>query len=120
METTEKVNPMRVIDNETGREYILDFNRETIAFAEDKGFTWDAVSDRIVTLVPFIWWVAFRRYYPRMARDKTDKILEDKGGIKPKELKRLKELWDQCLAPLIADDDDEEDAKNAKVTVVLD
>ncbi len=120
MELTEKVNPIKVKDLETNHTYILDFNRETVEFAEARGFSWDAVGDRPATLIPLIWWVAFRRYDPRISRDKTDKLLEAKGGIKPKEVKRLKDLYDQCLAPLIADDDAEDDAKNAKVTVELD
>jgi len=120
MELTEKVNPIKVKDLETNHTYVLDFNRETVEFAEARGFTWDEVGDKPATLIPLIWFVAFRRYDSRISKAKTDKLLEDKGGLKPKELKRLRELYDQCLAPLIADDDAEEDAKNAKVTVELD
>lgn len=120
MKLTEKVNPIKVKDLETNHTYVLDFNRESIEFAEARGFVWDDLGERIATLLPLIWYVAFRRYDPRISKAKTDKLLEDKGGLKPKELKRLRELWDQCLAPLIADDDEEEDVKNAKVTVELD
>ena len=120
MKLTEKVNPIKVKDLETNHTYVLDFNRETVEFAEARGFTWDEVGDKPATLIPMIWFVAFRRHEPRISKAKTDKLLEDKGGLKPKELKRLRELYDQCLAPLIADDEDEEDAKNAKVTVELD
>lgn len=111
------VAPMKVFDDETNRTYTLDFNRDTVRFAEDRGFTWDAVGDRPATLVPFIWYCAFRRYDPRISLEKTTKILEDLGGMKPKWIKRLRELYDQALVTLIADDDDE--VKNGHLTVEL-
>lgn len=120
MELKEKVNPIKITDDETGKVYILDFNRETVKFAEDRGFTWDDVGDRTATLVPLLWYTAFRRYDPRIGLDKTSKMLEDLGGMKPKWIKRLHELWDQALAPLIGEDDDDESVKNAKMTVELD
>ena len=33
-----KVNPMTITDNETGEKYILDFTRESVKFAEQRGF----------------------------------------------------------------------------------
>ena len=120
MELAEKFNPMKVVDHESNRTYILDFSRETVEFAEARGFTWELLGERPATLLPLIWYVAFRMHDPRISKEKTDKLLKEKGGLKPKELKRLHDLYDQCLAPLIANDDDEEDAKNAKVTVELD
>lgn len=122
MELNERVNPMKVTDNETGKTYILDFNRETVEFVENRGFSWDILGDRPATLLPLIWFAAFRRYNPRISKEKTDKLLENMGGLKPKQIKRLKDLYDQCLAPLIAsdDEDNEADQGNAKVTVELD
>ena len=122
MELTERVKPMRVTDNETGREYILDFTRETVRFAEERGFVWDEIGSKPGTLIPLIWYTAFRRYEPRMAFNKAEKLLEDAGGVSPKMIARLKELYDQALSSLVAEDreGDEEQGKNAKVTVTLD
>ena len=119
MELKEKVNPIKITDEETGKVYILDFNRETVQFAEDRGFTWEAVGDRPATMIPLIWYTAFRRHDPRISLDKTTKILEKLGGIQPKWVKRLHELYDQALVSLIADDSDEGASKNAKMTVEL-
>lgn len=120
MELTERVKPIRLTEKETGREYILDFTRETVRFAEDRGFDWDELGNKPATLIPLIWYTAFRRYEPRMAFNKAEKLLEDAGGLSPKMIARLKELYDQALASLVADDtEDEEKAKNAKVTVTL-
>lgn len=122
MELTERVNPIRVTDNETGREYILDFTRETVKIAESRGFKWSDMTedDKIATPLPIIWHTAFLRYEPRISVVKTDKILEDMGGIQPKQIARLKALYDQALSSLIAEDTEDGNTKNAKVTVTLD
>lgn len=121
MELTERVNPIKITDKETNRTYILDFSRDTVRFAEDRGFTWDEVGNKPATMVPLIWFAAFRRYEPKMSLDKATKLLEDLGGMKPKWIIRLRELYDQALASLIAKDEDEgeEDGKNGNLTVEL-
>lgn len=120
MELTERVNPIRVTDVETGREYILDFTRETVKIAEGRGFSWDELGDKIATLLPVIWHTAFLRYEPRISVIKTDKILEDMGGIQPKQIQRLRQLYDQAMSSLVAEDTEDGNTKNAKVTVTLD
>lgn len=122
MELTERKNPIRVTDVETGREYILDFTRETVAIAERRGFKWSDITDeeKIATTLPVIWNTAFLRYEPRMTQSKTDKILEMMGGIQPKQITRLKELYDQAVSSLVAEDTEDGNTKNSKVTVTLD
>lgn len=122
MELTERVNPIKLTDKETNHTYILDFNRDTVRFAEERGFDWDEVGNKPATLIPLIWYTAFRRYDPRISLDKTTKLLEDLGGMKPSWIVRLRELYNQALTSLIAQDtaDGEEEVKNAKVTVELD
>lgn len=120
---TEKVAPIRIKDAETNHTYILDFSRETVQFAEDRGFDWDLVGTKPGTLIPLIWFCAFRRYDRRISYEKTTQMLEDLGGMRTDWLRRLRALYDQSMASLIADPDkeeSEEDAKNAKLTVSLD
>lgn len=119
---SDRVAPIKITDKETNHVYVLDFNRESVQFAESNGFDWDLVSSQPATLIPLIWYCAFRRYDRRISRDKTTQLLEDLGGMRVDWLKRLKELYDQSMASLIADPDkaNEEDAKNAKLTVSLD
>lgn len=122
MEVTERVKPMRVTDVETGREYILDFTRETVAIAESRGFKWSDMTDdeKIAIPLPIIWHTAFLRYEPRIGMAKTNKLLEDAGGIQPKQIARLKALYEQALSSLVADDTEDGNTKNGKVTVTLD
>lgn len=122
MKLEERVKPIVITDTETNRKYTLDFNRETVRFAEERGFSWDEVGDKPAMMVPLIWYTAFRRYDPRISLDKTTKLLEDLGGMKPSWVVRLRELYNQALTSLIAQDaaeGEEEEAKNARLTVEL-
>ena len=118
---SDRVQPIRIKDSETNHTYILDFNRESVQFAEARGFDWDLIGTQPGTQIPLIWYCAFRRYDKRVSLDKTTQMLEDLGGMRTDWLKRLKELYDQSMASLIADPDkeDEEAAKNARLTVSL-
>lgn len=121
METTtkERVKPIRVTDEETGREYILDFSRETIKMAEARGFTWDLATDMPFTYLPIIWHYAFVRYEPRISPKKTQELFDIAGGIQPKQLARLKELYEQCGESLVAEETEDGNTKNSKISVVL-
>lgn len=123
MELTERVNPIKITDKETNRVYVLDFDRDAVIFAENRGFDWDEVGNKPATLIPFIWYVAFRRYDKKISMEKTTKLLEELGGMKQAWLLRLRELYNQSMAALIADPDlegKEDEAKNGNLTVELD
>ena len=122
MKITDRVNPIKITDKETNHVYTLDFNRETVQFAEDRGFNWNLVGEKTATMIPLIWYCAFRRYDKRISLEKTTKLLEDLGGMRVEWLARLHELYDQSMASLIADPDkpEDDDGKNAMLTVSLD
>ena len=117
----EIVKPIKITDSETNRVYILDFDRDSVVYAEARGFDWDEVGSKPGIMIPLIWNAAFRRYDKKLSMEKTTKILETLGGMRPEWLARLKQLYDQSLASLIADPDETgEEGKNAKMTVSLD
>lgn len=122
MKIVDRVNPIKITDKETNHIYTLDFSRDTVQFAEDRGFDWDLVGTKPGTMIPLIWYCAFRRYDRRISFEKTTQLLEDLGGMRVDWLKRLHELYDQSVASLIADPDkpEDEDGKNAMLTVSLD
>lgn len=118
MEIKDKVMPIKITDKDTGRTYILEFNRDTISIAEQAGFNWDDFPKMVATYTPIIWYCAFRMHDRRISLAETDKILDQIGGLTGDIVKRLRDLWNQGLAPLV--NDDEEDAeKNAKWEVDL-
>ena len=120
MATEEKslVKPIRLIDNETGESYILEFNRDTVRWAEQRGFDPEKVTTYPMTVGADFFYYAFRMHHKNIARDKTDKILfESLGGINDttgKILGRLMELYYQTFNTLT---DGEEE--NPRMTVEL-
>lgn len=114
----EKIKPIRITMRDTNETYELDFNRESVKFAEANGFKLEDVADYVATKVPEFFYYAFRWHHKRLSRGQTDKILEKLGGVTTPMLERMAELYQQAA---IANNvqDDEELEKNALVTVEL-
>lgn len=118
MET--RIKPMIVRDNETGERYELDFTRESVQFAEGRGFEPDKVLDFPTTQIPALWFYAFRANHKKMAKNQTDALLSKIGGVTDAMLERLILLYQQAITSNNIYQDDEDLAKNALVTVELD
>ncbi len=101
---------------EDGKEYTLEFNRESIRFAESRGFNINDMWAFPMTKIPEIFFYAFRMHHRNLSREKTDKILEDMGGLSGDILERLGELYNVPFETLLPDDDE---PKNSKVTVEM-
>ena len=112
---SERVNPIRV--EVEGESFTLEFSRETVRFAENRGFNIEQISDFPQTNIPALWFYAFRKNHKNISREKTDKILERMGGLTEQQIVRLVELYQEPNRALIADN--EEQQKNAGVTVEL-
>lgn len=116
-ETKELARPIRLVDNETGESYILEFDRDTVRWAEQRGFDPDLVTKFPMTVGADFFFYAFRMHHRNIARDKTDKILFDYlGGINEttgKILARLMELYYQTFDTLA------DKAENPRIAVEL-
>jgi len=118
----ERIAPFVFTVNETGERYELDFNRESVKFAERKGFSIEKCIQQPTTYIPELWFCAFRKNHNTVGRNTTDKILlEEFKGLTPEYFERLIGLFNQAgLATVVRDDEDEEvETKNSKVTVEL-
>lgn len=119
----DKVNPIRITDHKgiiynPGDVYELDFSRESILFAESKGFRVEDVVDYPVTNISNLFYYAFRKNHKSVSREKTDKFIAAWGGVSEGVLKRLIELYNQAATSNnIQTDEDAE--KNAAVTVEM-
>lgn len=112
----EKINPM-VIRFEDGETYTLEFNRKTVSEAENAGLKLGDASDRLMNVVPELFYFAFRMHHPNMKRSQTDKILfDDLGGLTEAQLERLIDLFGAPYSTLMNEGKTE---KNAKTTVIL-
>ena len=117
-EANERVKPIKLTDTETGDEYILEFDRESIRFAEARGFDIDDVGKYPMTKIPELFFYAFRMHHKNVSREKTDRILfEDLGGLPKGVAERLGALYAAPFEALSQNED--KTVKNPKVTVEL-
>lgn len=112
-----RVKPLLVKDPETGEEYTLEFSRESVKFAEQRKFNLSELTNFPATNIPALWFYAFRKNHRDVAREKTDRLLENLGGLTAAELERLVILYNQPVASLVITDPSER--KNSKITVEL-
>lgn len=114
-QVSERVNPIIIRNEDTGDEYTLEFNRETIRFAEQRGFDIADVGKFPMTKLPELFFYAFRMHHRNVSREKTDRILfDDLGGMPDGMAERLGALYS---APFEALSNDNGKAKNSKMTV---
>ena len=112
---SERVNPIIIRNEDTGDEYTLEFNRESIRFAEQRGFDIADVGKFPMTKLPELFFYAFRMHHRNVSREKTDRILfDDLGGMPDGLAERLGALYS---APFEALSNDNGKAKNSKMTV---
>ena len=110
---TERVQPIELTDEDTGKTYILEFNRDVVRRAERNGFCIDDCA-RFPTKCYDLWYYAFFMHHERdVKRKRTDELLDSIGGVAdaPDGLfERLGELYAQAYKTL-------EDEKNVRATV---
>lgn len=118
-------NPVIIKDSKNKKEYTLEFTRDSVRFAESRGFRIEDVDAFPMTKIYELFFYAFRAHHPSMARANTDEIIENWGGIRCMPtglLPRLGELYSVPFGVLNDEETEEEAAereKNADVTVIL-
>lgn len=112
----EKIKPIVITDSENGDIFTLEFNRESIRFAESKGFNVEDISNKPMTALPNLFFYAFRMHHKNLSREKVDKIYDKLGGLTTAMVERLGALYAVPFETLLQD---EEDLKNAKMTVEM-
>ena len=109
----ERVKPIELTDNETGKVYTLDFNREIVRRVERNGFSLGEC-EKFPTLLSDLFYYSFLMHHEReVNRKKADAFLDSIGGItdSPEGLwERLGQLYTQTFATL-------GDEKNGRMTV---
>lgn len=112
----EKIKPIVLTDNENGDVFTLEFNRESVKYAEMKGFNIDDIANKPMTAIPNLFYFAFRMHHKSVSREKIDKVYDKLGGLTTAMVERLGALY---AAPFEALIQDEEDLKNSKMTVEM-
>ena len=110
----ERVKPIIIRDTKNKREYTLEFDRDSVRFAEGRGFKLDDVDAYSMTKVPEFFWYAFRMHHKSVSLGQAEEILKQIGGINEAIARRLVELWVQTYDSL-----GNEETKNPDMTVEL-
>lgn len=112
-----KVNPIIVTDPDSGEQFTLEFSRDTVRFAEQRGFKIGELTDYPQINIPALFHYAFRKNHKFVTKERTDKILEDLNGLTPNEIGRLAELYNQPNEALI--NTEEGGRKNSRLTLEM-
>ena len=110
----ERVKPIIIKDKKNNREYTLEFDRDSVRFAENRGFKLEDVDEYVMTKVPEFFWYAFRMHHKSVALNQAEEILKEIGGLNEAIAKRLVELYVQTYNALGS-----EETKNPDMTVEL-
>ena len=97
-----------------GKEYNLEYNRQSVKTMEQQGFVLDELSSKPMTMIPMLFSGAFIRNHKGMKRSLIDEIYEeinDKSGL----MEALMEMYAETLSTLM---DDKEDVGNVSWALV--
>lgn len=87
------VKPIKIIDTNTGEEFTLEFDKESVRFAESRGFDIEEVSKYPISKTEELFWYAFRKHHKRVDLLKARKLLEGIGTLPEGFLERLLSLY---------------------------
>ena len=110
----EKVRPIIIRDSKNNHEYTLEYDRDSIRFAESRGFKIEDIDSYAMTKVPEFFWYAFRMHHKSVALNQAEEILRQIGGMDEAIAKRLVALWMQTYDSLGS-----EETKNPDLSVEL-
>lgn len=118
---SKNVSPIILKNPDTHEEFVLEFNAESVKFAEQRGFALDDCDRAPLTKIPELFYYAFRMHHRRMSKAETDRIyFNDLGGLQRDVFRRLVELYSLPYECLFRDDDDGEDENRPiKFTVTM-
>lgn len=97
-----------------GKDYTLEFNRQSVKTLENQGFVLDEITSKPMTMIPMMFYGAFYKNHKGVKRSVVDEIYEAIGG-KSDLMQVLIEMYAETIATLT---DDTEDQGNVSWTVV--
>ena len=114
MAKSERLNPMVITDPDSGKEYMLEFNRKSVVKTEQAGLDVNRLESASMTMIPLLFWGAFIMHHPQMTKEQTDKILFDGlGGLNEDEMAYLGKLYAAPFQTLISREDEANPRKMA-------
>lgn len=120
MKKEDRVKPAIVTDTRDGKEYTLDFNADTIRYAERRGFTVEDLQNFPATKAPEFFIYAFRMHHPTATEKFINGFREHNHGIPQALIVRLMELYQQAIKDCNILIPDSEEVENPGMLVMLD
>ena len=115
----ERINPIRITDEDTGKVYTLDFNRDSVRFVEQQGFRIEETFDFPNVNIPKLFYYSFRANHRNVSLQQAQALLDKMGGITEDIAIRLVDLYRQATLSNNVLQEKEELEKNSRVTVEL-
>lgn len=115
----ERISPLYITDNESGRKYELDFSRESVKWIESQGYRVEETFDFPNINIPKLFYYAFRKNHKSVSLNQATALLDKMGGLTEEIAIRLVDLYRQATLSNNVLQDKEDLAKNSKVTVEL-
>lgn len=115
----DKINPIKLYDKDNGKTYELDFSRESVVFAEDRGFKLSDVAEYPVSKIPEFFYYAFRKNNRELSRGQTNALFDRLGGVSAEVVERLVSLYNQAALSNTVVDSTEDMGKNGGMAVEL-
>jgi len=111
------VAPITLENKETGKTYILEFNRAAVKRAARLGFNVNDIQGNAFAVEDLFYYSFYMHHGNSVSKADAERILYDElGGFPDGMIDRLAELYAVCLEDLYQDEDK---AKNAKWSVSL-
>lgn len=115
----ERIDPIYITDNDTGKKYELDFNRESVRWVENQGFKIEETFEFPNINIPKLFYFSFRAHHRNVSLQQANDLLDKMGGLTDKIATRLVDLYRQATLANNVIQDSEDLSKNSRVTVEL-
>ena len=111
------LKPIILTDTESGEQYTLEFDADSVTYAQQKGFNINDWEAKPMVVFPQLFMFAFRKNHRSLSPFKIEKLWKElsENGIPDGVLERLIQLYNKPIECMLI----EGDGKNLKVTVEL-
>lgn len=119
--TSKEANEIRpvVLTDENGKRYTLEFDAESVKYAQERGFNSSEVDTKPMVVIPQLFRYAFRKNHKSVSTFVIDTIWKEltEDGMPEGLIERLMLLYIKPMECLMSKEED--DGKNSRVTVEL-
>lgn len=88
-----------------GKDYTLEFTKNTVRQMERRGFVADEIATKPMTVIPDLFAGAFLSKHPQLKREKIDKIYDAMNG-KQKLIRALTDMYNETIEGLLDEADE--------------